>query len=90
VRGTSSSAARAEGQASTRALAGGHTMKGIVTIGAVRAAAPSEWDRWFAWYPVVIWIERVPTRAWLRYVERKLGTSRLTGERKWRYRLDPH
>jgi hypothetical protein len=88
VRGISSPAA--EGQASTPALTGGHTMKDIVAIGSVRAATHSEWHRWFAWYSVVVWIERRPTRVWLRYIERRLGTSRVTGEKKWRYRLRPH
>jgi hypothetical protein len=64
-------------------------MKGIVAIGAVRAAAHAEWHRWFAWHPVVLWIEGRPTRVWLRYIKRRLGTSRVSGERKWRYRLRP-
>jgi hypothetical protein len=81
VRSISSPAA--EGQASTPALTGGRTMKGIVAIGAVRATAHSEWHRWFAWYPVIVWIDGKRRRVWLRYVERHWGTSRLTGERKW-------
>jgi hypothetical protein len=49
-------------------------------------ASVSEWHRWFAWYPVVISIQGIRIRVWLRHIQRKLGTSRLTGERKWRYR----
>jgi hypothetical protein len=46
-----------------------------------------EWHRWFAWHPVVIWIEgEKTTRVWLRQVERKRSRSRYTGEEKWRYR----
>jgi hypothetical protein len=52
MRGISSPAA--EGQASTPALTGGHTRKGSVADGAVRAAAHADWHRWFAWYPVVV------------------------------------
>src|SRR5262245_51921768 len=40
----------------------------------------SEWHRWFAWYPVVISIQGIRIRVWLRHIQRKLGTSRLTGE----------
>jgi hypothetical protein len=55
----------------------------------LRAESQSEWHRWFAWYPVVVRIHRKRTRVWLRHIERRLGTSRLTGKRKWRYRLLP-
>jgi hypothetical protein len=56
-------------------------------MAASKAHAQSEWHLWFAWYPVMIWVEGKPARVWLRYVQRKLGTSRITGEPKWRYRL---
>jgi hypothetical protein len=51
-----------------------------------KAHAQSEWHRWFAWHPVIIWVEGKPARVWLRYLQRRLGTSRITGEPKWRYR----
>ena len=46
----------------------------------------SEWHRWLAWYPVQL-SDRPEKRVWLRFIKRRLGTSRVTGERKWRYRL---
>jgi hypothetical protein len=46
-----------------------------------------EWHRWFAWYPVPVVIKRKLRYAWLRFVERKWGTSRYSGTMKWRYRL---
>ena len=53
-------------------------------------ASLSEWHRWFAWYPVVIWTQGKRTRVRLRHIKRKLGSSRRTGERKWRYRSLRH
>jgi hypothetical protein len=35
----------------------------------------SQWHRWFAWYPVIVWIDGERRRVWLRYVQRKLGTK---------------
>ena len=38
-----------------------------------------DWNRWFAWYPIVINDERV----WLEYVERKLTFESWA----WQFRL---
>jgi hypothetical protein len=46
-----------------------------------------EWHRWFAWYPVPVVRKGNLRYAWLRFVERKWGTSRYSGTMKWRYRL---
>ncbi len=46
-----------------------------------------EWHRWFAWYPVPVMRKGKLRYAWLRFVERKWGTSRYSGTFKWRYRL---
>ena len=46
-----------------------------------------EWHRWFAWYPVPVVRKGKLRYAWLRFVERKWGTSRYSGTMKWRYRL---
>jgi hypothetical protein len=48
-----------------------------------------EWDRWFAWYPVVIATGRNSAhRVWLEFVERKWSSSIYgTGTRRRRYRL---
>ncbi len=56
----------------------------------LREQSRSDWHRWFAWRPVVVntgegsqyweyWV-------WLEVVERKWGTSRYSGQQKWRYR----
>jgi hypothetical protein len=37
--------------------------------------------RWFAWFPVVVVVEGERPPIWLRYIERRLGTSRVTGEK---------
>jgi hypothetical protein len=47
-------------------------------MAASKARAQSEWHLWFAWYPVVVWVEGKPSRVWLQYVQRKLGISRIT------------
>jgi hypothetical protein len=53
----------------------------------LRAQSQSEWHRWLAWRPVVVMIEEGSEYwVWLEIVERKWGTSRYTGMRKWRYR----
>ena len=47
-----------------------------------------EWHRWFAWYPVPLDESEGRLRyAWLRFVERRWGTSRYSMTMKWRYRL---
>ena len=46
-----------------------------------------EWHRWFSWYPVPVVRKGKLSYAWLRFVERKWGTSRYSGTMKWRYRL---
>jgi hypothetical protein len=33
------------------------------------AVPPTEWHRWFAWYPVVVMVKGAPTRVWLRYMD---------------------
>lgn len=43
-----------------------------------------EWDRWFAWYPVVVPAEGSARLVWLEAVERRWSTTRY---RKRRYRL---
>ncbi len=55
-----------------------------------RAKSPSEgeWNRWFAWYPVLIATgENLAHWVWLEFVERKWRTSRYGSKRKRRYRL---
>jgi hypothetical protein len=52
-----------------------------------RPASLLEWHRWFAWYPVPVVRKGELRYAWLRFVERKWGTSRYSGTMKWRYRL---
>jgi len=46
-----------------------------------------EWNYWFAWYPVPVVLRGKLRYAWLRFVERKWGSSRYSGRIKWRYRL---
>ena len=52
-----------------------------------RPASLLEWHRRFAWYPVPIVRKGKLRYAWMRFVERKWGTSRYSCTMKWRYRL---
>jgi hypothetical protein len=46
-----------------------------------------EWDRWFAWYPVIIATSRHSARwVWLEFVERKWSRNG-GGSKRRRYRL---
>ncbi len=64
-------------------------VKRVVRSATTSPRAEEEWDRWFAWYPVVVvtgphsahWV-------WLEFVERKWRTSRYgSGGKRRRYRL---
>jgi hypothetical protein len=48
-----------------------------------------EWDRWFAWYPVIMATSKFSAHwAWLEFVERKWSKSIYgSGRKKRRYRL---
>ncbi len=48
-----------------------------------------EWDRWFAWYPVIVATGKDSAYwVWLEFVERKWRASRYGSGSKWRrYRL---
>ena len=59
-------------------------------VGSARSShSEGEWDRWFAWYPVVIATSKFSAQwAWLEFVERKWSASIYgTGRKKRRYRL---
>ena len=54
----------------------------------LRMQFQSEWHRWFAWRPVVVVTEEGGSEywVWMETVERKWGSGKYTGRRKWRYR----
>jgi hypothetical protein len=59
-------------------------------VGSARSShSEGEWDRWFAWYPVVIATSKFSAQwVWLEFVERKWSAGIYgTGRKKRRYRL---
>jgi hypothetical protein len=60
-----------------------------VTIFRSSSHSEGEWDRWFAWYPVLMATSKFSAHwVWLQFVERKWSTSVYgTGRKKRRYRL---
>jgi hypothetical protein len=60
-----------------------------VTIFRSSSHSEGEWDRWFAWYPVLMATSKFSAHwVWLQFVERKWSTSVYgTGRKKRRCRL---
>jgi hypothetical protein len=71
---------------------GGVIMKWLARrdVGSARSSSPhsrGEWDRWFAWYPIVMATSEVLAHwVWLEFVERKWSTGVYGSGKKRRYR----
>jgi hypothetical protein len=65
-------------------LLAGRAPDGRHQMAASKAHAQSEWHLWFAWYPVIIWVETGSGVAAIRTTE--VGYEQNHRRAKWRYR----